>query len=126
MIHYEQSINDADTEMASKLWAHSGEVSFIHPRGTENGWSGIKNIYNMFVGAFTSRELKGLNEKVSMYGDVAWLTFDWIFDATLKFDNSKIQTKGREIRVWRKINNEWLLVHVHYSGLPITGQGRGF
>ena len=123
---YEQSINLADTVLGAKIWSHADEVSFINPLGTENGWSGIKNIYNMFANAFTKRALKGFNEKVSVYGDVAWLTFDWVYDATLKFNNKDIQTKGRETQIWKKINNEWLLVHVHYSGMPVTGQGQGF
>ena len=67
-----------------------------------------------------------LNEKVSVYGDVAWLTFEWVFDATLKVNNQKLQTKGRETQVWRKIKEEWKLVHVHYSNMPVTGQGQGF
>lgn len=123
---YEDSINAADTVAASKLWSKSGEVSFINPRSTEYRWSGVKNIYKMFADNFTERRLHGSNVKTSVYGDFAWLTFEWVFDATLKFNSQKIQTKGRETQVWRKEEGEWHLVHVHYSGLPTSGQGQGF
>lgn len=75
---------------------------------------------------FAKRELHGSKEKTTIYGDVAWLTFEWVFDATMKADNSPIQTKGRETQLWRKINNQWKLVHIHYSGMPVTGEKQGF
>lgn len=123
---YEQSINRADLKTASALWAHTAEVSFIHPRATEYGWSGIQNVYKMFDRLFANRDLRGSMEKITVYGDVAWLTFEWVFDATMKADNSPIQTKGRETQLWRKINNQWKLVHIHYSGMPVTGERQGF
>ena len=123
---YEQSIDRADTILAAKLWSKGDEISFINPRSTEYGWSGIKNIYKMFADNFTDRKLHGFDEKVTVYGDVAWLTFEWIFDATFKSNNQKIQTKGRETQIWRKEKGIWKLIHVHYSGLPVTGQGQGF
>jgi hypothetical protein len=52
---YEQSINDADTVLAAKIWEQTPEVSFIHPRGTEYGWIGVKNVYKMFQDGFTKR-----------------------------------------------------------------------
>lgn len=123
---YEQSINRADIKMGSALWSHTAEVSFIHPRATEYGWSGIQKVYKMFDQMFSKRELRGSKEKLTVYGDVAWLTFEWVFDATMKANNSFIQTKGRETQIWRKINNQWKLVHIHYSGMPVTGEGQGF
>ncbi|MGD0583173.1 MAG: nuclear transport factor 2 family protein [Bacteroidales bacterium] len=123
---YAESINQADTALGRKIWAPTAEISFIHPRGTEYGWIGVKNIYNMFKDNFTARKLSFYNLKFAYYGDVSWVTFYWTFDATLKTTNDRVQTKGRETQIWRKINFEWRLVHVHYSGMPVTGQGQGF
>jgi hypothetical protein len=64
--------------------------------------------------------------KYAYYGNVSWLTFFWTFDGTLKINNNTVQTKGRETQIWRKVNYEWRLVHVHYSGLPDTGLNQGF
>ena len=67
-----------------------------------------------------------LTKKVSVYGDVAWLTFEWVFDATFKSNNEPLQTKGRETQIWHKEKGTWKLVHVHYSNMPVTGEGQGF
>jgi len=123
---YAQSIDQADTILASKLWALTAEISFINPRGTEYGWNGVKNIYKMFKDNFSTRKLSFFDVKFAYYGDVSWLTFYWIFDATLRMNSSSVQTRGRETQIWRKLNSEWRLVHVHYSGMPVTGQGQGF
>lgn len=123
---YVESINQADTVLGRKLWAPTAEISFIHPRGTEYGWAGIRTIYNMFRENFSARRLTFYDLKYSYYGDVSWVTFYWIFDATVKPGNNALRTKGRETQIWRKINYEWRLVHVHYSGMPVTGQGEAF
>jgi hypothetical protein len=68
---YEQSINRADIRIGSELWSHAAEISFIHPRATEYGWSGVQNVYKMFDQLFTRRELHGTNEKITVYGDEA-------------------------------------------------------
>lgn len=124
---YAKSIDDADTILGARLWAKTKEVSFIHPRGHEHGWEDIKNnIYKFFGSYFSKRKLNIQNIKISRYGNVAWTEFYWIFDATFKNATTPIQTKGRESQIWRKINNEWFLVHVHYSSMPVTGARQGF
>jgi ketosteroid isomerase-like protein len=124
--NYVQSIEKADTTLGSEIWSPTAEISFINPMGTEYGWDGIKKIYFMFRDNFTSRKLTFSNLKYAYYGNVSWVTFYWIFDGTLKADNSAVQTKGRETQIWKKVNNEWRLVHVHYSAMPLNGEGQGF
>jgi ketosteroid isomerase-like protein len=117
---YAQSINQADTVLASKFWSHTPEVSFISPSGNEYLWSGVKNIYNIFRDNFSARKLSCFNIKYANYGNVAWLEFFWIFDGNLIMNNNTVQTKGRETQIWRKTGDDWLLVHVHYSGMPVA------
>jgi hypothetical protein len=123
---YTQSIDKADTILALKIWSPTSEISFINPLGTEYGWNGIKKIYKMFNEKFSARKLSFYNLKFTYYGDVSWVTFYWTFDAALKPDNTPVQTKGRETQIWRKINYEWRLVHVHYSGMPASAKEWGF
>jgi hypothetical protein len=123
---YVQSINQADTTLALKIWAPTDEISFFNPGGTEYGWKGIRKIYKMFHDNFSNRKLNFYDVKYAYYGNVSWLTFFWTFDGTLKINNNTVQTKGRETQIWRKVNYEWRLVHVHYSGLPDTGLNQGF
>jgi ketosteroid isomerase-like protein len=115
---YTESIDKADTALGAKLWSHQDKISFINPMGHEHNWDGIKNIYLMFANNFSERKLTFYNLKTSVYNDIAWLEFYWVFDAVIKSDNNKVQTKGRETQIWRKTNNDWHLIHVHYSGMP--------
>jgi ketosteroid isomerase-like protein len=123
---YKESINAADAALGASLFSKSSEVSFIHPRGHERGWDAIqKGIYGMFADNFTKRELKSSDERINVYGDTAWVEFYWVFDATLK-DNSPLQTKGRETQIWKREAGQWRIVHVHYSGMPVTAPRQGF
>lgn len=123
---YKESINAADAALGATLFSKNSEVSFIHPAGHERGWDAIKKgIYAMFADNFTKRDLKSSDEKINVYGDTAWVEFYWVFDATLK-GNIPLQTKGRETQIWKKEANEWRIVHVHYSGMPVAAPRQGF
>jgi ketosteroid isomerase-like protein len=124
---YTESINNADSVLGSKLFSHANEVSFIHPRGHEKGWIQIeRSIYKFFGDTFSTRDLKASDIKISVYDNTAWLEFYWTFDATFKVDNAPIQTMGRETQILRKTDGQWKIVHVHYSGMPVTGERQGF
>jgi len=124
---YKQAIDNADTLIASQIWAHTPEVSFIQPGGHQHGWKEInEGIYKFFGEAFSKRSLNIFDEKISVYDNVAWAEFYWVFDGTFKKGDAPLQTKGRETQIWKKLNGQWLLVHVHYSGMPITQEGKGF
>jgi hypothetical protein len=123
---YAESIDKADIALGAKLWSHMDETSFINPRGHEHGWDRIKNIHIMFRDNFSERKLSCYNLKTSVYNDFAWLEFYGTFDAVRKPENIQTQTRGRDTQIWRKINTEWRLIHVHYSGMPVTGPGEGF
>src|SRR5947209_7458320 len=57
---YCRSINLADTTLARSIWSRSDSITFIHPRGHEQGWKQIKtNFYGMTMEAmFSKRDLK--------------------------------------------------------------------
>ncbi len=117
---YVRSINEADTTLASEVWSPTAEISFMSPAETEYGWNGVKKIYLRFRDNFSTRKLTFNNLRYYYSNDISWLTFYWIFDATSGIDKTPVRTKGRETQIWRKINHEWRLVHVHYSGMPVT------
>jgi hypothetical protein len=57
---YLRSVEHADTELASTLWATSPEVSFIHPRGHERGWEQVaQNFYQQTMGDTTVGRTRG-------------------------------------------------------------------
>jgi len=125
---YVKSVDTADTTLASTVWATTPDVSFIHPRGHEHGWPAIKTkFYEQTMGeSFSERRLSVKDIALSTYGDTAWAEFYWDFVAKLRKDGTPISTQGRETQVYRKIDGAWRLIHVHYSGMPVTGERKGF
>jgi Xaa-Pro aminopeptidase len=125
---YAKSVSDADTDLASQIWWNSPEASFIHPLGHEHGFEQIKeNVYKrLMAGMFSERKLSPRDITVQMLGDAAEAEFYWDFTATLRKDGSPVTTHGRETQVYRRTPDGWRLVHVHYSGMPVSGERQGF
>jgi ketosteroid isomerase-like protein len=64
---------------------------------------------------------------IHVYGDAAVVEFDWDFVATLRSNGASVHSTGRESRVYIKFRDKgWRLVHVHYSGPPVSVPGSGF
>jgi ketosteroid isomerase-like protein len=78
------------------------------------------------VDTFSERKLNIHDISVHVYGDAAWAEFYWDFVAKFRKDGSPITTHGRETQVYRKTQDAWRLVHVHYSGMPTTEERKGF
>ncbi len=70
---------------------------------------------------FSERKLTIKDVIIHDSRDAAWAECYWDFVAKLKADGSSINTKGRETQIYRKEKAEWRLVHVHYSGMPVSG-----
>jgi ketosteroid isomerase-like protein len=103
-------------------------VSFIHPRGHERGWKQVKeNFYEKTMGkTFSERKLTVKDVEVKVYGDAAVAVFYWDFVAKLREGGNALKTHGRETQVYYKGPHGWALVHVHYSGMPVTEKRAGF
>jgi uncharacterized protein (TIGR02246 family) len=125
---YAQSIDAADTKRSAEIWENNAAVSFIHPLGHEHGWEAVKSsVYEKLMGeTFSERKLSVRDVVVHAYGDAAWAEFYWEFVARFRKDGNALTTRGRESQVYRKSDGRWRLVHVHYSGMPVTGERQGF
>jgi ketosteroid isomerase-like protein len=125
---YATSVDQADTELASQVWLDSPDVTFIHPVGHEHGFEQIKqNVYKRLMGdTFSERQLTVHDVSVHVYRDAAWAEFYWDFVAKYRKDGSLVTTHGRETQIYWKIEGRWRLVHVHYSGMPVTEKAKGF
>ncbi len=125
---YAQSVDEADTALASQIWSDSPEVSFIHPLGHEHGLEQVKqHVYKHLMGdTFSERKLSIHDISAHVYGETAWAEFYWDFNAKFRKDGSPITTHGRETQVYRKEQGRWRLVHVHYSAMPVAGERKGF
>lgn len=125
---YAKSVSDADTDLASRIWWNSPEASFIHPLGHEHGFEQIKeNVYKRLMGGmFSERKLRAHDIAVQVLDDAAVAEFYWDFTAKMRKDGSPVTTHGRETQVYRRTPDGWRLVHVHYSGMPVTSERQGF
>ncbi|MBN1844036.1 MAG: nuclear transport factor 2 family protein [Deltaproteobacteria bacterium] len=125
---YARSIDEADTDLAATLWSTTDEATFIHPRSHERGWEQVKKrLYEETMrDRFTHRKLQIHDLDVQCYENMAIAVFYWTFDAIFRSDGRLHRTQGRETQVFRYTDDRWLLVHVHYSGMPITGEREGF
>jgi Xaa-Pro aminopeptidase len=125
---YAKSVDGADTALAAEVWLNSPDVSFIHPLGHERGFDQIKqNVYQHLMGdTFSERKLSVHDVSVHVYGDTARAEFYWDFAAKFRKDGAPLTTHGRETQLYQKENGRWHLVHVHYSGMPVTAERQGF
>jgi len=125
---YATSIDRADVALANQLFSNGPEVTFIHPRGEEHGRDQIEaNVFKNLMGStFSERKLTPKDIAVHVYGNTAWSEFDWDFIAKVRKDGSPLHSQGRETQIYRREGNQWRIVHVHYSGVPVTGNLNGF
>ena len=125
---YAKSIDNADTTLAAQIWWNSPEASFIHPSGHEHGFEQIKqNVYvRLMGGTFSERKLSVHDVAIHVDGESAWAEFYWDFAAKFRKDGSPLTTHGRETQLYQKEQGRWRLVHVHYSGMPVSGERQGF
>jgi ketosteroid isomerase-like protein len=126
---YARAVDAADTQIAGSVWSNTADVSFIHPLGHAHGWDEVKRFFeDVMGGMFSERKLTVKDVAVHTYGDGAWAEFYWTFNAKMKENGRDIATAGRETQVYRKKDGRWSLVHVHYSGMPVTpgAAGQGF
>ena len=114
---YAEVVETVDLKLLAEIWSHSPDVSFIYPLGVEHGFDAIEhNVFEKVMGGmFSARDLTMHDVMIYVNGDSAWSEFHWDFHATLRKDSSAVTTHGVETQVYRKENEQWRLVHVHYS-----------
>ena len=72
------------------------------------------------------RKLTPKDIAIHVYDDTAWSEFNWDFVATVRKGGSPFHSQGRETQIYHRENGQWRIVHVHYSGVPVTGNLKGF
>lgn len=104
-------------------------MRLIHLRGSEHGWDEIAaSFYGETMGAtFSQRSLRLDGEpRITVYSGAAVVELEWTFVAMRVDNGEELRTEGRESQVFVPLGDDWKLVHVHYSGPPVTGAGQGF
>src|SRR5438045_649522 len=75
--------------------------------------------------ALRSRHTAGKHSSIQVPSTL-FLAIELYFPAKFRKDGSPLTTHGRETQLYRKEQGRWHLVHVHYSGMPITAERQGF
>lgn len=115
---YFNMVSNLDKDIADGLWAKEGDVSIITPRSQFFGRESIMN--DFLIKTFSSmqyRKLSSLSEVINIYGNSANVQLYWIFN-TIDAKGESHQTRGRETLLFEKLDDQWRLVHVHYSRIP--------
>jgi ketosteroid isomerase-like protein len=114
---YTKAVDTIDLKLLSQIWSHSSEVSFIYPLGEERGFDAIEQhvFQDVMGGMFSARDLETHGVAIHVNGNAAWSEFYWVFHATMRKDGSAVTTHGVETQIYRKEDEKWRLVHVHYS-----------
>lgn len=125
---YAAAVDRADTATAAQIFSNAPGVTFIHPRGEEHGREQIvTDVFQKLMGeTFSSRKLTPKHIAVHIYGDTAWSEFNWDFVASVRKDGSAFHSEGRETQIYHRESGKWHIVHVHYSGMPVSGNLKGF
>jgi len=116
---YIKSVNTADVTVASTIWLQSENLVAITPFGRFQGWDHVRDeIYIKFLQrAFSERDLRPSNVSLDVIGDSAWLAYDWTFTGKLA-NGQPITSKGWESQMYRRGDQGWRIVHLHYSVPP--------
>ena len=118
---YTQAVDSADIGTARQVWLTTPEASFISPMGHSHGWEEVMKVYDFFGASFRDRKLTARDISVDVHGDSAYVEFYWHYSAKQKSDGKDVETDGRESQMYRRVDGgRWALVHVHYSGMPVT------
>ena len=68
--------------------------------------------------ALADFELDFSAAEIHLEGDLAWAVVDVSLNATIKSSAEKIQRKGYETFLFRRVDNRWKVVHTHSSTRP--------
>ena len=86
-----------------------GETAKVLREGKAAEVKGIKD----WIEEPTTVKTKMLDPKVSIRGDIAWITYYWEDEGTSK--GKPFATKGKSTRIFEKVDHKWLCIHGHYT-----------
>jgi len=89
----------------------SGFSSTEHDRF--DGKDELKKTFEYYLSEAESVNYEILDPRVSQFNEVAILSFYW--RVTLRSGSKRIEIPGRGTHVFRKKNNQWKIVHEHFS-----------
>lgn len=114
---YRHAISTQEAEDFLPLWDRSADCTLISP---SHSYTGIDAIYNDFLlgairHAYSRIDLVTENIDVRILGDCAVVIFAYATDCIRRDTGEPFGISGLETQVYRLVEGDWKLVHVHYS-----------
>src|SRR6476469_10693038 len=103
---YLQALETADVALASRVWLQSPDVLVVTPIGRFQGWDGVKEIWARTQREFSERKVQASNVNIVVWGDAAWLVFDFVFTAT-RADGQPVTASGWESHGYQRTADGW-------------------
>jgi ketosteroid isomerase-like protein len=100
-------------------------ASYVHPDFTSFGENDVylaegKDLDVRNYGDFLKRadgvRTQMHQPKVTVKGEVAWITYYWTDSGVL--DGKRFSSRGKSTRIFVKESGKWLCIHGHYTAVP--------
>lgn len=89
-----------------------GENDLYLAEGKELEVSGMADYLKRATGVHTEMH----QPRVTIRGDVAWVTYYWTDSGTLA--GERFTSRGKSTRIFVKEDGRWLCIHGHYTAVP--------
>jgi ketosteroid isomerase-like protein len=113
---YDRAVSAMDLDLFMTIIDPRG-VSIVSPVGRVSSTAELEEFFEMLRTTYSELDLVFENATIRTDGSAAWATFDWTADAVLT-DGPGIQFGGWETQIYRRTDEGWRIVHVHYSVPP--------
>jgi ketosteroid isomerase-like protein len=112
---------NGDAGPMSAVWAHSGDVTTMHPIGErEVGWEQVRSVWEQAATAFSAGHTR-LNDQLIRVGtDLAYEVGTEEGEANLA--GERVQFKHRVTNIYRREGGEWKIVHHHTDASPAMNE----
>lgn len=117
----ESGWEEADGKPFRTHFLKSDTARYIEGGGQNVGLDDLVDHHVVHEGdALSSLELNFTNIETHVEDDFAWAIADVEVIATIRADGRRIHNKGYETFVFKKIDQDWKVLHTHSSSRPVT------
>ncbi|MCK4752663.1 MAG: nuclear transport factor 2 family protein [Planctomycetes bacterium] len=106
-----KSWNNGDPSGYLKIYAEEITYFDVGTNARLDGYSAMEKLFDPARGKIYGSRFKMLNPKVQLHGSVAVLTFNLVTYS----DKDKVISPWNATEVYAKINNQWKIIHSHWS-----------
>lgn len=108
---------NGDASPMSAVWAHSADVTAMHPIGErDEGWEQVQAQFAMVASVASGGQIRITNQLIRAGTDMAYEVGIEEGEATLA--GERIPLKHRVTNIYRREGGEWKMVHHHTDASP--------